>query len=623
MGKKIVVIGAGYAGLLITKKLEKKLKGQDVDITIIDKNTYHTMLTELHEVAACRVDESSIRINIKKIFAHRNVNVVLDNVVTVDYQNQVIKGVAGTYNYDFLVIATGCKQAYFDVPGAEEHSFGLWSHEEAVNLRDHIHNVVRLAANETDINKRKALLTFYVVGSGFSGVEMVGELAEYMPVLTEKYKIDMSEVNIHNVDYAHKVMTMMPDKSTDRAANRLEKMGVKLSMKTMVTEVKKDSIVYSNVTDIDEEKVITEDSTYTVIWTAGTQGSDLARDSSELGLKEKTGGRIQTDKYLRSINHPNVYVGGDNIYYVPEGETESVPQTVENCEHCAKTISKNIVEEVNGKAPTNEYTPQFKGFMVCIGGAYGTAYGGLPGKFFVMPSFFAMFAKHFINIIYFFEILGWNKVFSYLSTEIFTIRNKRSFVGGHFSNRSSLFMLLPLRLWLGMYFIYYAYVRYVFGWLDRPLLYGMFRDVANQFRPPLMEFSLFNEFRFSMSIVDNVNVTWFQATPVSWFLENYVLATYGQQMFWQLFIVALSVLLGVLFIAGLFTTLASIITLAYATVIVITLGIPIYTVWLFFAPFAFICTGGKVLSLDYYVIPWLKKKWSNIRFVKKWYLYHD
>ena len=623
--KKIVVLGAGYAGVLIAKKLEKKLKGQPVEIFLIDKNPFHTMLTELHEVAAWRVDESSIRIDLGKIFAERNVNIVLDEITSADYDNNRLVGKVGTYDYDYLVMASGCKPTFFGVPGAQEHCFTLWSYDDSVKLREHTMNMFREASKETDPERKKALLTFYVVGAGFTGVEMVGELAEFAPIACEKFNIDPKEVRMYNLDFEDRIMTFLPDKARNRVMKRLDKMGVTVALKTSVTGVSENGITFS------KEGAEGTDATHTVIWTAGTEGSDIAMGSEALGIAPKSRGRIQTDKYLRSVEHPNVYVGGDNIFYIPEGEEEAVPQMVENCEHCAPIIAKNIVEELSGQKPTNEYTPKFHGAMVCVGGRYGTAYGGLPGKFFVQPSFFAMFAKHFINMVYFIQILGWYKIFSYLKHEFFTIRDRRSFVGGHLSNRSPLFPILPLRLFLGMYFLYYAYVRIVLGWLSAPQLSNIFHTVANQFRPAYdipgtsitMDFVFFDHFRYSVSNVVGVTYMWFQATPVSAFLQNFVVSSTSAEMFWQGFVVVFCILIGLALIAGLFTTLAAIGAFAYAVVIMLTTGIPFYSWWLLFAPFACMFTGGKVLSLDYYLIPWRKKRWKNRSFVKKWYLYND
>jgi NADH dehydrogenase len=156
MNTKIVIIGAGYAGVLTAKKLEKKFrKTKDVSITIIDKKPYHTMLTELHEVAAGRVEEDSIRMSLKKIFAGRNVDLRLDTVTSVDFKEKKVIGANKQYPYDYLVICAGSKPTFFGVEGAAENAFKLWSYEDAVALRDHIQDVFSKAAKQTDPQERR------------------------------------------------------------------------------------------------------------------------------------------------------------------------------------------------------------------------------------------------------------------------------------------------------------------------------------------------------------------------------------------------------------------------------------------------------------------------------------
>ncbi|MCL2580678.1 MAG: FAD-dependent oxidoreductase [Oscillospiraceae bacterium] len=617
MSKKIVVLGAGYAGILIAKKLEKKLKGKDATITLIDKNPYHTMLTELHEVAAWRVDESSIRMDLKKIFAGRNVAVVQDNITSADYDNNTISSEGTTYPYDYLVMATGSKPTFFGVEGAKENSLTLWSYTDAVRLRDHIENMFIQAYRETDPEIKKSMLTFYIVGGGFTGVEMAGELAEYAPLACKKFEIDPGLVRIVNVDVLPRLMPFLPEKTAEKAVKRLEKMGVSVSLGTNVVRIGKNEIEVSK----DGQTIV--ESTHTVIWGAGTEGSGVVMQSETLGLGKNSRGRVQTDSYLRSLTHPNVYVGGDNMFYIPEGEKVPVPQMVENCEACAPVIASNIVDEINGNPPQNKYKPKFHGAMVCIGGRYGQSYVGTHEKKFSPPSFISMFAKHFINIIYFFQVAGWNKVFSYIKNEFFNIRNQRSFVGGHFSNRTPVFFLVPLRLFMGIYFIYYAYRRYALGWLSESRLRDSFYNVAEQFRPAVFEFELWDQIRFSVFVAGDYMHMWLQSTPMLWFLEGWVFASSGSEIFFQTLIVLFELFVGLALLAGLFTTLAGLGVMFFSLMIMLTTGLPFGLWWLPFAGLAQVFTGGKVLSFDYYVMPWLAKKWRNINFMRKWYLYHD
>jgi NADH dehydrogenase len=468
MEKKIVIVGAGYAGILAAKKLAKKFKKRnDVSITIIDKNPFHTMLTELHEVAANRVDEESIKISLKKVFAGRRVNVKMDTVTSIDYEKRTVVAENETYSYDYLVLAAGSKPTYYGVPGAEEFTFKLWSYEDAVVLKDHIHNTFRIASCETNAEERKRLLTFYVVGAGFTGVEMIGELAEYVPFLCEKFDIDRREVTLVNVDGLSRPIPNLTEKLSAKVARRLEKMGVKLIMNAFVSNIGSDFIELKQGDKINHYK------SGTIIWAAGIQSVDVVQKSAD-ALEVTRGGRVQVDGFLRSTKHQNVYVIGDNMNYVAKGEERPVPQMVENCEQSSHTAAHNIEVAIKGQGKLEEYNPKFHGVMVSIGGRYAVCHVGLPGHFFSMPSFLAMFAKHFINIIYFIQVLGWNKVFHYLKMEIFTIRNCRSFVGGHFSNRTPSFLLMPLRVWLGAVWLFEGIMKIVEGWFTGPKLTGFF-----------------------------------------------------------------------------------------------------------------------------------------------------
>jgi len=683
MKKKIVIAGAGYAGVLTAKKIAKRVKrrrlADQVEITIIDKNPFHTMLTELHEVAAWRVEEDSIKISLERVFAGRDVNVVMDTIKSVDYDKKQVICAGNTFEYDYFVLATGSQPIFFGVEGAKEHTFTLWSYEDAVLLREHIMNMFRLAACETDLAKKRALLTFVVVGCGFTGVEMAGELSELAPFLCERFEIDPSLVTMINMDMLGKVCNILPDNLSAKVQRRLEKKRVQVLLGANTTSIGGDYMEYKIK---DEVKRI---ATNTVIWTAGVESSDLSKDSSER-LGPSTRGRIQTDSYLRAKNNQNVYVGGDNIFFIPEGEKNPVPQMVENCEACADTIAHNLLCDITGSGKHEEYAPKFHGVMVCVGGRYGVAHVGLPGKFIGLPSFLAMLSKHFINVIYFIQVLGWNKIMSYLRHEFFTVRNCRSFLGGHFSNRSPTFFLVPLRIFLGFYWLYEGIVKVGEGWLKTPKLTGFFQG-ANQWYQRIMDaaaglpvdatsaasgtdavtaasevadavsavsgtdvvsaasgmvdsvtaasgqvaafvgklllnFNIFNQIRF---ILVNAGEYAFkmQVALVDLIINGLVLPSPGMQMVFQIGIVMCEILIGLALMGGLLTTPAALVSLLLQFMFLTSTGLYMSSWWMLFASFAMLFSAGRVLSLDYYVMPWLKKKWKKIPFIRKWYLYHD
>jgi NADH dehydrogenase len=675
--KKIVIVGAGYAGILAAKKLSKLIKEREgISIDIIDKNPFSTMLTELHEVAAGRVEEDSIRINLRKVFAGRRVNVICDTVNSVDFENRTLSGVKETYNYDYLVLAAGSKPTYFGIPGVEEFSYKLWSYEDAVRLREHIEGCFRKAA-AADTEEQKRLLSFFIAGAGFTGVEMAGELAEYVPILCERYGIDRRLVTVCIVDALKRAVPILPEALSRKVEKRLEKMGVTVMLDTGVAGVGSDFI------ELKSGGESSRHNTDTVVWAAGVEGSDITMEAAKSLPSEKRG-RIKVDKYLRSTEHENVYVIGDNMFYIPDGAEAPVPQMVENCEQSAATAAKNIASAVTGSGEMREYKPTFHGVMVSIGGRYGVGRVGTPKMMFNLPSFLAMFVKHFINIVYFIQILGWNKVASYLKHEFFTIRNCRSFVGGHFSNRTPSFLLVPLRIWLGAAWLFEGVKKIVEGWLSFPKLTGFFGGATDWWNGIIngaagtaveavssateqgveavssateqgaavaqgvvdavssattdaaasmgmlifnWDFNLFKAaFVSGKSLADSGISDFafrFEIPLMDWFVNHLILPHDGVQLFMQCAIVFAEILVGLALMGGLFTFPASAASIVLQAMFMATTGIYLGTFWMIFAGIAVLIGGGRTFGLDYYVMPYLKKAWKKLPFVRKLYIYND
>ncbi|MBQ2579317.1 MAG: FAD-dependent oxidoreductase, partial [Lachnospiraceae bacterium] len=413
---------------------------------------------------------------------------------------------------------------------------------------------------------------------------------------------------------------------------------------------------------------ITEHVAGTVIWTAGIESSEITSDIA----KEVTSGgrgRIQVDEHLRSVDHENVYVIGDNMLYTAPGEERPVPQMVENAEHSAATVAKNIMADITKQGEMEAYNPKFHGVMVCVGGRYGVARGGMAKHQINFASFFAMFAKHFINIIYFIQVMGWTKVISYLKHEFFTIRNRRSFLGGHFSNRTPSFMLVPLRLWVGAVWVYEGVMKILEGWFEKPMLTGFFggantwfdtllgridpaaadavasasteavdavasastavADAAVQTGTVIFDwnFKLFETILVSGTDLASSTLSdiafKIQVPFVDWFVNNVVLASDGMQMFMQIFIVIMEILIGLGLMGGCFTFLSAGVSLVLQAMFVTTTGLYLNTFWMIFAGIALLIGGGYTLGIDYYLMPFLKKNWQKVKWARKWYLYND
>ncbi len=633
MSKKIVVLGGGYAGVLTAKHLEKKIrkkkKTEEITVTLIDKNSYNTMLTELHEVAADRVPEVAIKMEFSKIFAKRNVEVVQDSIEKMDLENKKLVGKHKTYEYDYLVVATGSRQGFFGIEGAEENSFSLWSFDDAVKIKNQIRNKFKEATYEKDLEKRKDLLRFFVVGGGLSGVEMVGELAEWVPYLCDEFFINKEEVEVNLVELGDKILGILPEKIQQKSVKRLNKIGVNVLTSTKVCKVDKSYISL----DSGAGQCI-EHNTNTVIWAGGTQGSEVVQTSGAVAERSR-GNRIETNKYLQYIKDENIYVVGDNMMYTPEGEERPVPQMVENCEHSAHTCAKNLMVDVLESGEKEEYKPKFHGTMLCIGSRYGQAYGGLPGKFVMYPSLLAMFAKHFINVIYFFQVLGFNKVWSYAKYEIFQTKNNRSFLGGYFANYTPSFWLVPLRVFLGLMWFSEGIVKFE----------KVLKDPQNIFMFEIPSADGVTQATETVAEVVSTGSSW--VPQMFHTIETYALTgtplpvptMFDPMMEWSMiniigpiapwfqgFMIIAEMVIGLLLIAGLFTSIAA----AGAAVMCVMIYMSGWSykeiIWYFTASIGLIGFGGTghTFSLDYYVQPMLKKfAKTKCKITKKWYLYND
>src|SRR5690606_10104439 len=164
-----------------------------------------------------------------------------------------------------LVIGSGSKPTFFGIPGADEHAFTLWSYEDAVRLREHTLRMFREAVQERNPQKRKEMLTFVVVGGGFTGIEMVGELAEWVPVLCKEFYLDPSEVTINLADMQPTILPILPEVFIKKTKHHLRRIVVLMNSGAPITEVKPASVTVGGK-DI---------ASRTVIWTAGVDGSDL------------------------------------------------------------------------------------------------------------------------------------------------------------------------------------------------------------------------------------------------------------------------------------------------------------------------------------------------------------
>lgn len=623
--KDIVIIGAGYAGVHAAKRLARKYKKDDsVSITLIDRHSYHTMLTQLHEVAAARIEPDAVQFDLGRLFNRTKVNLVTDNVTHVNYDKKRVETEHGSYTFDYLILGMGAEPNGYGILGVEEHGFTLWSWEDSVKLRDHMEKTVQQAAITRDKEKREAMLTFVVCGAGFTGVEMVGELFEWKDRLAKDYKIDADEISIYLLEADSTILNMLERKDADRAEAYLNKNDVILLKDTPLVEVKPDAVVLESGSEIP---------THTLIWTAGVQGNT---DVKEYGMKEGRAGRLKVNEYMEADGLENVYVIGDLAYFEEEPE-QPTPQIVQAAEQTADTAVTSIISEISG-GEKKTYKGKYDGFMVSIGARYGVA--NVMGV--SLRGWFANFVKHMINLVYLFGLRSGFYMVEYMKNEFFHTKDKRNIFRDLPSRFGNVLWSIPLRIFLAGFWLIEAFEK-IWGAETWEKATESFSSL------PLLFKGLGNDSWFKSSTV-NMPFDWLQvdasgatsaatsaasnaeewATPIlsempGWFewLMELTLPTPEVAIFMQKMMVCIELALGLALLFGLFTWLSSFVSASCLMMFTLTAMLGWDKAWALPASIALMNGSGRTFGLDYWVIPYLQNKLGRWWYGKEKAIYHD
>lgn len=619
--KNIVVIGAGFAGVYATKRLAKKFKhDQDVTITLIDKHSYFTYMTELHEIAADRVDADAIQYDLQRLFCRRkNVKLVTDTVTTIDRDQKLVKTKHGAYPYDYVMLGIGSEPNDFGTPGVAEYGFTLGSWEHAIALKQHVAEVVRRGAIEHDPAKRKALLSIVVVGSGFTGTETIGEMRDWRDQLAKENKIDPSELTFTLMEMAPTIMNMLDRTDAAKAEKYMLKRGIHIMKNT-------------GVVGVHEEYVDLKDgSTYptaTLIWTAGVKASTQA---ANFNLTQGKAGRIVVNSHMQSVDDDSIYVVGDVSFYGGNSD-RGEPQIVQGAEASAQTALDNITKQMHNQAADVDYKASYSGFMVSLGSRYGVA--NLMG-FMHLSGFFAMLMKHLVNMLYFIQIFSGYYFFQYLLHEFFRTKHDRNLMRGHTSRQGNVLWAVPARLFLGaMWLVDCAYkvsgkeswfvdkLRLPFSWLQPAVTSGASASGADATsaatgaaaaadttaKAAKSVFSLSYQYgKDPMMVFDQMPKWMYNITKV--LIPNQDVAFFMQKT-----MTVVEILIGLALIAGLFTWLAGGMSVMFTVIFCLSGMFYWVNLWMIPMAIAVMNGSGRAFGLDKWVIPYLQRV-----FGKWWY----
>ena len=356
-GARVVIVGGGFGGLYAARALA----GKNVQVTIVDRRNHHLFQPLLYQVATAALSPGDIAYPIRAVLRKQsNARVLLAEAASVDLTNHCLVLKDGNVPYDYLILATGARHAYFGHEEWEESAPGLKSLEDALEIRRRILLAFERAERESDEHHRRALLTFVIVGAGPTGVELAGAIAEISrQVMVSDFRaIDPRDARVVLVEAGDRILSTFPVKLSEAAEASLKRLGVDILRSKRVTSIELGRVMLGPET-IEAE---------TVLWAAGVTASPLAQS---LRVPLDRVGRVRVEPDLTVPGHPEVMVIGDLAVLIDQSGNPLpgvCPVAIQQGRHAAR----NILRVIQG-SPTEVFHYRDKGNLATIGRAQAIA----------------------------------------------------------------------------------------------------------------------------------------------------------------------------------------------------------------------------------------------------------
>lgn len=390
----VVIVGAGFGGLRAAHALRKA----PVDVILIDRHNYHLFQPLLYQVATAGLEPEQIAKPVRAILrGQANLDFRMTEVTGLDLDAKQVATGDGAIPYDYLILAVGGETNYFGLDSVVRYGFGLKDIPEAIRIRNHVLHAFERAVLEPDPERRRAELTFVVVGGGPTGVEMAGALSELIRlVLVKDYpRLNVKDVRVLLVEATDRLLGPMPPRLREAAAETLWRKHVEVRFGATVAEYDGARVLLKSGEVIPAR---------TLIWAAGVQAVPL---TARLGLPTGRQGRIPVSATLQLADHPDIYVIGDAAYLEAEGQP--LPMMAPVAIQMAETAAGNIRRRVAGEPPV-PFRYRDPGSLATIGRNAAVAY--IHGIGFTgFPAWVVWLVVHIIQLIGFrnklFVLLNW------------------------------------------------------------------------------------------------------------------------------------------------------------------------------------------------------------------------
>ena len=367
-------MGGGFAGIKILQQLQKEFQDNiDIDITIVSRDNFFLFTPMLPEVAASAIETRHILTPIRSFckrarFYEANIDSINleTNEVAISYNigkdSNTLNDKIKVLKYDYLILALGGETNFFGIESASKNAFTMKTIGDALLLRNHVINMLEQADMEYEnIVLQKSLMTFVVVGGGFSGVETVGELNDFVRDSVKQFyhNIDIKYVKVILVNSGPRVLPEVSDDLSEYTLNKLEKNGVQIILNNRVKEIGFDYVLLNT-----EEKI----PSYTVVWAGGVKPSKVIIG---LNCEHDKSGKIITNENLKVNGYKSIFALGDCAFIVDPNSEKPYPPTAQHALREARIVSNNIINEIysNKKKKKEElvFNYKTKGMMALIG----------------------------------------------------------------------------------------------------------------------------------------------------------------------------------------------------------------------------------------------------------------
>ena len=354
---KVVVLGSGFGGMEAVLTLESRLgKRKDVEITLVSNQNYTLFTPLLPQIVSSYIEPRHIIQTIRDIRRDKKFRFIRDSVTGIDLDRKLIRLSEGELSCDYLVIAIGGTTNYFNVPGAESHTFALKTLQDSAELRDHIIDMLEHADHEHDITLKNEMLTFLIVGGGYTGVELTTELRDFIcRYVIKNYKgIRLNDVRIALLEVSREILEGVDPELAKRARAKLQKGGIEVRTDSKVTKCTENGV------EINNQYILR---TGIVIWTAGVRANPI---SDSLTVRKGKFGRVLVNDYLQIQEFPEAYAIGDNAIVDRETPAKSSQPIAPVAIHQGRIAARNIVNSIENR-PLEKYLFTPSGMLISLG----------------------------------------------------------------------------------------------------------------------------------------------------------------------------------------------------------------------------------------------------------------